>query len=200
MPHRAKFVALATDQSWGDRQSHAHSAPTPNANHSRGRSALRNDNGRAFQANRWIAIGVSIAGLVLAACATTAPSSGGSATIDAAMPAVSSGAFRDLTPEEKNVIVEAVAPSLRNPTAAKYHWTKLSTVPARNGSLNYCATVDAQSPYAAYSGHQAYIIEVKLGFGGKVTSAVLGLIAGGKDVAIVNGMCAKYNLDPNSTT
>ncbi len=93
--------------------------------------------------------------------------------------------------------MDAVAPSLRNPASAKYHWTKLSTTPADDGSYNYCATVDAQSPYPAYNGHQAYIVEVKLSFGGKVTSAVMGLIAGGKDAALVSKMCAKYNLNPD---
>jgi hypothetical protein len=39
-----------------------------------------------------------------------------------------------------------------------------------------------------------------MGLGGKVTSAVMGLITGGKDAAIVSKMCAKYNLDPNSAS
>jgi hypothetical protein len=30
---------------------------------------------------------------------------------------------RDLTPEEKTVIMDAVAPSLRNPGSAKYLWS-----------------------------------------------------------------------------
>ena len=59
--------------------------------------------------------------------------------------------------------------------------------------------VDAQSPYAAYSGHQAYIIEAHLS-GGHVSSAVMGLIAGGKDIAIVNEMCTKYGLDPKNSS
>jgi len=159
-------------------------------------------NGRPLQADKCTLVCVLIAGLALSACATTAPTTAtpieSPAVANAAMPTPSGGAFRDLAAEEKKVIVNAVAPSLRNPTAAKYHWTKLSMTPAQDGSFNYCATVDAQSPYAAYSGHQAYIIEVKLGFGGKVTSAVMGLITGGKDVAIVKGMCAKYGLDPNN--
>ena len=70
---------------------------------------------------------------------------------------------------------------------------------SRRDSINYCATVDAKSPYAAYDGHQAYIIEAKM-LGGRVSSAVLGLIAGGKDFAIVKSMCAKYGLDPNSAS
>ena len=144
-----------------------------------------------------VAVALSAAlglGLALSACATSPTASGGPA---AATPAVASaGAQRDLSPDEKKVIVDAVAPSLRDAGSAKYHWTKLSTSPADDGSVNYCATVDAKSPYAAYDGHQAYIVEVKLAFG-KVTSAVMGLIAGGKDFAIVSKMCAKYGLDPN---
>ena len=59
--------------------------------------------------------------------------------------------------------------------------------------------MDAQSPYAAYNGRQAYIVEAQLA-GGHVSSAVLGLIAGGKDIAIVNEMCAKYGLDPKNAS
>ena len=50
-------------------------------------------------------------------------------------------------------------------------------------------------PIPAYSGWQAYIVE-GTSSGGKVTSAVVGLIAGGKDTEIVRKMCKKYGLDP----
>ena len=108
------------------------------------------------------------------------------------------GAQRDLTPEEKKAIMDSVAPSLRNPAAAKYKWAKFPTVVTEN-SVNYCATVDAQSPYPAYSGQQAYIVEANVS-GGHVTGAVMGLIAGGKDFAIVTKMCAKYGLDPKNAS
>ncbi len=68
-----------------------------------------------------------------------------------------------------------------------------------DGPTNYCGTVNAKSPYPAYSGWQAYIVEGRIS-GGKMTSAVVGLIAGGKDVGIVRKMCQKYGLDPGSTT
>jgi hypothetical protein len=137
---------------------------------------------------------------VLSACATTSTATsapGGAASSDA-VSAASGGAQRDLTPEEKKIVVDAVAPSLRNPAAAKYRWTKFPAVVTEN-SVNYCGTVDAQSPYAAYSGRQAYIIEAKVA-GGHVTSAVMGLITGGKDFALVTKLCAKYGLDPNKAS
>jgi hypothetical protein len=59
--------------------------------------------------------------------------------------------------------------------------------------------VNAKSPYPAYSGQQAYILEAVIS-GGKISSAVVGLIAGGKDIEIVRKMCSKYNLDPNDAT
>ena len=105
---------------------------------------------------------------------------------------------RDLTPEEKTVIMDAVAPSLRNPGSAKYHWATFPAVVTAS-SVNYCATVDAQSPYAAYNGRQAYIVEAQMS-GNRVSSAVIGLIAGGKDFGIVTSMCAKYGLDPRNTS
>lgn len=141
-------------------------------------------------------------GLALSACAGALPSTGGPA--GGATPAASAAAApgggpeRDLSADEKKVIIAAVAPSLRDAAAAKYHWAKFPVAPS-DASPNYCATVDAKSPYAAYNGRQAYIVEVGLS-GGYVTSATLGLIAGGKDAALVGKMCAKYGLDPNKAT
>ena len=133
------------------------------------------------------------AGLALSGCAT-------GASQDSLAPAASAigGMERDLTPQEKKAIIDSVAPSLRNAAAAKYKWAKFPAVVTED-TVNYCATVDAGSPFAAYSGHQAYIVEAKV-VGGHVSSAVMGLIAGGKDFAIVTKMCAKYGLDPSKSS
>ena len=150
------------------------------------------------------AIAVLAASVALAACAASPPAdqpaaSAAPATAPAAAAAATPASqLRDLTPQEKKIIVDAVAPSLKEPGAAKYKWTKFPMVPPSD-EVSYCATVDAKSPYAAYSGHQAYIVDTKV-TGGHITAAVLGLIAGGKDAAIVAGMCEKHGLDPNSAT
>jgi hypothetical protein len=95
------------------------------------------------------------ASLVLSACETTTPS-GPNAGV--ASPTTAGGVLqRDLTPQEKQAIVDSVSPSLRNPGAAKYRWAKFPTVVTEE-SVNYCGSVDAQSPFAAYNGHQAYIV------------------------------------------
>ena len=151
-------------------------------------------------------VGVVAAGLMLAACATTSttPTGDANAPAAAAAPAASTAAApaapslsvseRDLTAAEKKIIVDTVAPNLKNPGSAKYHWAKFPTVPASN-EVAYCATVDAEGPHAAFSGKQAYIVDVKVS-GGHIASAVLGLIVGGKDNAIVVGMCKEHGLDP----
>ena len=147
------------------------------------------------------AIAVLAASVALAACAASPPAD---QPIASAAPATTAAAatpasqLRDLTPQEKKIIVDAVAPSLKEPGAAKYKWTKFPIVPPSD-EVSYCATVDAKSPYAAYSGHQAYIIDAKV-VGGHITSAALGLITGGKDTAIVANMCATHGLDPNSAS
>ena len=149
------------------------------------------------------AIAVLAASVALAACAASPPAdqpaaSAAPATTPAAAAATPASQLRDLTPQEKKIIVDAVAPSLREPGSAKYKWTKFPIVPPSD-EVSYCATVDAKSPYAAYSGHQAYIIDAKV-VGGHITSAALGLITGGKDTAIVANMCATHGLDPNSAS
>jgi len=156
------------------------------------------------QAHRVTLTTALVLALALAGCAGALPSvsgpaaaPGGAAAAAAAAPA-GGGPERDLSADEKKVIIAAVAPSLRDAGAAKYHWAKFPAMPS-DPSPSYCATVDAKSPYAAYNGRQAYIVEVGLS-GGYVTSATLGLIAGGKDAALVGKMCAKYGLDPNKAT
>ncbi len=136
---------------------------------------------------------VSGAVLALSACAATMPSTGGPGPAKTVAPA--SLGQRDLTPDEKKIIINAVAPDLKDPESAKYYWTKFSAL-TTSDSLNYCATVDAKSPYPAYDGRQAYIVEIKVS-GGRVIGATMALIAGGKDAALVAKMCAKYGLSPN---
>ena len=142
------------------------------------------------------------ASLMLAACTATPPGdqiAASAAPANAAAPAATPASqLRDLTPQEKNIIVDAIAPSLKEPGAAKYKWTKFPIVPPSD-DVSYCGIVDAKSPHAAYSGRQAYIIDAKVS-GGHITAAVLGLITGGKDTAIVANMCATHGLDPNSAT
>lgn len=144
-------------------------------------------------------IGALAAGLALSACAAglrsaVAPGSAGTPASSGAVQPAGVGQ-RDLSPEEKKAIMDSVASNIKNPGSAKYHWAKFPAIVTED-SVNYCATVDANSPYAPYNGRQAYIVEARMS-GGKVVSATMGLIAGGKDVAIVAKMCAKYGLDPN---
>jgi hypothetical protein len=155
------------------------------------RALLVND-ARALQITSFSLIAPLAVGLTLSSCTAgqtplasgEAPSAGGDI------------GQRDLSSEEKKVIMDAVAPSLRNAGSAKYHWAKFPAV-VTEGSVNYCATVDAQSPYAAYNGRQAYVVTAEMS-GNRVSSAVLGLVAGGKDFALVTKMCAKYGLDPRN--
>jgi hypothetical protein len=140
---------------------------------------------------------LALSGVALSGCATTAtPEAAAAAGTPAG--AAASVAQRDLTPQEKKVIVDSVSTSLRDPASAHYKWAKFPAVVTEE-SVNYCAMVDAKSPYPAYNGAQAYIVEAHMS-GGKVTSAVMGLIAGGKDFKIVSTMCAKYGLDPKNAT
>ncbi len=154
-----------------------------------------------MQVSKFSVIAALAVGLAVSGCATTAPQStaaSGSTAANAAPTDAGAGAQRDLTPQEKKVIADAVAPSLRDPKSAKYRWAKFPVVVTED-SVNYCAIVDAKSPYPAYDGKQDYIVEARV-VGGHVSSAVMGLIAGGKDAAIVANMCAKYGLDPNKSS
>ena len=140
------------------------------------------------------------AGLALAAC-TTSPTAPSHATAQDLLGLnhiqdASGIGKRDLTPEEKAVVSHAVGLSVSNPNSAQFKWPQIANT--EDGAINYCGMVKANSPYAAYSGWQAYIVEGTIA-GGKLSSAVVGLIAGGKDVEIVRKMCQKYGLDPGSS-
>ena len=148
-------------------------------------------------------------GFALAACAgsplsspTSSSSSSSSSTAEGllglnSMAAAASGTGqRELSPPEKKIITDAVALSIKDPGSAQYRWPKIPA--SEEGAVNYCGMVNAKSPYPAYNGWQAYIVEATVS-GGKVSSAVVGLIAGGKDVEIVRKMCKKYELDPGTS-
>ena len=103
---------------------------------------------------------------------------------------------RDLTPDEKKVIVDAVAAAIKDPASAKYRWSKYGRGGRPGASENYCAMVNAKSQYGPYSGLQAYVVSVSL-TNGRITSAVVGAIAGGKDIPVIRKICQRYGLDPN---
>ena len=154
---------------------------------------------------RYGLIAAMVAALMLAACSTspsTSSSGGGHATAQdllglGHMQDASGIRTRELSPEEKAIISHAVGLSVLNPNAAQFRWPPIADT--EDGPINYCGMVNAKSPYPAYSGWQAYIVEGTIA-GGKMTSAVVGLIAGGKDVEIVRKMCQKYGLDPGGTS
>jgi hypothetical protein len=199
MPHRRKSMGSAEHLRPGKGQLLLPFVEAGAMDH--GRIALSGlclfKNGQTVRASKLTAVAAVTIGFALSACATSSTPSSVAAN-DAAPAAAAGVAQRDLTPPEKKAIVDAVSPSLRDPASAKYRWAKIPVVVTED-SINYCATVDAKSPYPAYNGKQAYIVEAHM-IGGHVASAVMGLIAGGKDAAIVGNMCAKYNLDPNNAS
>jgi hypothetical protein len=140
-----------------------------------------------------------VTGLALGGCAGSS-SSGHSSAQDLlglnTMQDASGIKKRDLTAAEKEVISHAVSLSITNPGSAQYRWPQIPNT--EDGAINYCGMVNAKSPYAAYSGWQAYIVEGTV-TNGALTAAVVGLIAGGKDVELVRKMCRKYGLDPGGT-
>ena len=149
-------------------------------------------------------LGIAVA-VMLAACAgspqpttlrgTSARSPNDILNLGSAAAVANSTDLRDLSPEEKRVIMDAVATAVRDPAAAKYKWARIPR--SAGGSTNYCAMVNAKSQYPAYSGWQAYIVELGSS-GGTVTSAVVGAIAGGNDIAVIKRMCKRYGLDPGN--
>jgi hypothetical protein len=159
----------------------------------------------------WPAVALA-ASLALAGCTgpslfSSSPSSSSSSASSSSSPTTAEGLLglghmvggggqqRELTTPEKKIISDAVALSIKDSASAQYRWPKISAT--SEGAVNYCGMVNAKSPYPAYNGWQAYIVEATIS-GGQVSSAVVGLIAGGKDVEIVRKMCKKYDLDPGT--
>lgn len=136
----------------------------------------------------------SAIGLALSACAASPPVLEGAAAPASSAPAPSAGA-RELTPDEKKIITDAVGVTLPDPAAAKYRWSRFRMT-SSGGSSSYCAMVNAKSQHPAYSGWQAYIVSVQVA-NGHVASAVLGAIAGGHDIPVIKNLCKRYGLDPN---
>lgn len=132
----------------------------------------------------------ALAALALTACTTTMTPS-----LTPTSVAVAPSGPRSLTDEEKRVIAESLAESIRDPAKAKYLWSPLPANAPTNGQAHYCAAVNGKSPHAPYSGLQPYLVQVQLS-NGKIVSSVIGAIAGGSDGRIVRNLCAKHGLNP----
>jgi hypothetical protein len=111
---------------------------------------------------------------------------------DGSSPALGGG--RDLAPEEKKIIADAVGRVIKEPGSAKFRWAKFPA--AASGDVNYCASVNAKSPLPGYSGNQLYIAVVGTE-NGRVKSAVVGAIHGGSDAHVVRNLCKRYGLNPD---
>jgi hypothetical protein len=101
---------------------------------------------------------------------------------------------RDLTPDEKKVIADAVGRVIKEPSSAKFRWAKFPI--SAGGDVNYCASVNAKSPLPGYGGNQLYIAVVGTE-NGRVKSAVVGAIHGGADAHVVRTLCKRYGLNPD---
>src|ERR1700683_5436499 len=157
---------------------------------------LQRERHSGFCAMLGFATGISLAGCAGATLTSSSSSSSSTAEGLLGLHANTAGGgqgLRKLTLPEKKVISDAVGLSIKDPGTAPLRWPQTSA--AGDGAVNYCGMVNAKSPFPAYNGWQAYIVEANVS-GGKVSSAVVGLIAGGKDVEIVRKMCKKYELDP----
>jgi hypothetical protein len=103
---------------------------------------------------------------------------------------------RELAPDEKKIIADAVGRVLKEPASAKFRWTKFPAN-AGSGDVNYCASVNGKSSLPGYSGNQLYIAVVGTE-NGKVKSAVVGAIHGGTDMHVVRALCKRYSLNPDA--
>jgi hypothetical protein len=103
--------------------------------------------------------------------------------------------YRELAPDEKKVIADAVGRVIKEPSSATFRWVKFPGNPA-SGDVNYCASVNGKSALPGYSGNQLYIAVIGTE-SGKVKSAVVGAIHGGADMHVVRTLCKRYGLNPD---
>lgn len=130
-----------------------------------------------------------IAALSVAACVTP---DGSSPALSGSSSALSG---RDLAPDEKKIIADAVGRVIKEPSSAKFRWSKFPAG-AGGGDVNYCASVNAKSALPGYGGNQLYIAVVGTE-NGRVKSAVVGAIHGGSDAHVVRSLCKRYGLNPD---
>jgi hypothetical protein len=126
---------------------------------------------------------VCLTGVTVAGCNTAQDS------------ASSLGGARELAPDEKKIIADAVGRVIKDPASAKFRWAKFPAG-AGGGDVNYCASVNARSNLAGYTGNQLYIAVVGTE-SGRVKSAVVGAIHGGNDAHVVRSLCKRYGLNPD---
>jgi hypothetical protein len=136
---------------------------------------------------------------LMAAAVAAVILSGCTASVASSIPSLNASAStsRELTADEKDVIIEALADNIRDPAKAKYLWNPFPADAPANGQARYCAIVNAKSPHAPYNGMQPYLVQVQIA-NGKIVNAVVGAIAGGNDMRIVRNLCTKNGLNPDT--
>jgi hypothetical protein len=102
--------------------------------------------------------------------------------------------MRELAPDEKKIIADAVGRVIKEPSSAKFRWARFPV--NTGGDVNYCASVNARSALPGYGGNQLYIAVVGTE-NGRVKTAVVGAIHGGSDAHVVRNLCKRYGLNPD---
>jgi hypothetical protein len=136
--------------------------------------------------------------LVLGGCYET---TGAPSVQEAVVPALSSDQLRELTPAEKAVLAKGFAAGLKDPDSAKFQWAKVpKTLPAE-GSVDYCAMVNAKNSYGGYIGSQPFIGLIAVSKG-KIISGAIGAVGDATPMYrdILPKMCRDKGLDPFAVT
>jgi hypothetical protein len=137
-----------------------------------------------------------VCALGLAACNTTAIDGSAIATpATQTKPMLTDAELRPLTAAEKIALGKMLAQSLKDPGSAQWQWTMFPK--NADGSISYCAQVNAKNSYGGYNGFKTFISVLNV-TKGKITA---GAIAGIQDndrrySDIVPDMCRKEGVDP----
>jgi hypothetical protein len=140
------------------------------------------------------------AALGLCGCYQTGEAPSATAAVVVA-PMATPDQLRDLTPAEKTILTKGFAAGLKDPDSAKFQWAKIQKGLPMDGTVDYCAMVNAKNSYGGYIGAQPFIGSIVIAKG-KIVSAIMGAVGESAPMYrdILPNMCREKGLDPFAVT
>lgn len=93
----------------------------------------------------------------------------------AAAPLLPASEMRDLTQAEKAILAKGFAAGLKDPGSAQFQWAKIQKGLPTDGTIDYCAVVNAKNSYGGYIGATPFMGTIQV-TNGKIAAGMMGAV------------------------
>lgn len=110
-------------------------------------------------------------------------------------PMLADAELRPLTEAEKLELSRMLGRTLKDPDSAQWRWALFPKI--TDGTVHYCAQVNAKNSYGGYNGFNVFISRLEISKGKIVTGGIVGI--DDNRTPVVPELCRKQGLNPYKT-